>query len=627
MPDYAIVDADTIYRLAVDSLDYPEDGIVFLFDDGVLVYEADGRGRETYRQIIQILTRDGARSLGERSYSYLKDRENLTVDWIKVVSPAGELIADGPTHEQESTARVSTDYPVYTDRVVKRLSVGGLESGTILDVSYTRETLEPPLGGDFSSSWRVNPAVPTLRSRLILDVPDSVQPHIREENLDFERRELERDGRRIYIWATADVEKPEPEPFTAWPDNGSMTIRISGPLDWEDVSGWYAELARDRYELTPDIEAAFAERVADAQTLDDSLEAAYEWVQEDFRYVSLSLGLGGYQPRPPAEVFDTKMGDCEDKAALFIALAERMGVTAYPVLISQAGTADSLLPSIGQFNHAIAVIERPDGYQYLDPTAELIPYGAIPPGLQGSFALLVRPDGDAERVVLPNDPPEKNRSETLLRGELSAEGVFSGTYATRLYGASSYAMRSLMEEYAQLSERQREQVNRQIANSVFPGATGEGFEMLEAADHEAAHGVTLEVRAPEATSRAGGSHIFTLPLPNFASPGLIDELESEPRDYPIDVEQVVGPIVQTHTLEMTLPEAWRAEPPADIEASSAFGEYVAEYSQEGRTLRVFRKLAGRRGMEPAGSIDELVAWLQEISEDNVPYIVLTPPEE
>ena len=54
------VKADTIYRLAVDPADHPGDDFVYLLDDGVMRFEADGRGVRTYRQIVQILTREGA---------------------------------------------------------------------------------------------------------------------------------------------------------------------------------------------------------------------------------------------------------------------------------------------------------------------------------------------------------------------------------------------------------------------------------------------------------------------------------------------------------------------------------------------------------------------------------------
>ena len=74
---------------------------------------------------------------------------------------------------------------------------------------------------------------------------------------------------------------------------------------------------------------------------------------------ALSLGIGGYQPRTPAQVMETQYGDCKDKATLFIALARRMGVNAYPVLLSSTGGVERGLPSISQFDHMIAAVEKP----------------------------------------------------------------------------------------------------------------------------------------------------------------------------------------------------------------------------------------------------------------------------
>src|SRR5256886_12916136 len=51
-----------------------------------------------------------------------------------------------------------------------------------------------------------------------------------------------------------------------------------------------------------DLQAQLGEHVRSSKTLDDSLRAVYRWVAQDFRYVSLSLGLGGYLPRLPAQV-------------------------------------------------------------------------------------------------------------------------------------------------------------------------------------------------------------------------------------------------------------------------------------------------------------------------------------
>src|SRR5687768_6472740 len=128
------VKPDSIYRLAVDPADHPGEDFVYLLDDGVLRYEVDGRGVRNYRQIVQILTREGAERWGEQTFAYTARAEKLTVNWIKVVKPDGTVIADKPTHEQESLAPVALEAPVYSDSKVRRVSIGGLAPGTLLDL-------------------------------------------------------------------------------------------------------------------------------------------------------------------------------------------------------------------------------------------------------------------------------------------------------------------------------------------------------------------------------------------------------------------------------------------------------------------------------------------------------------
>jgi exosome complex RNA-binding protein Rrp42 (RNase PH superfamily) len=62
-----------------------------------------------------------------------------------------------------------------------------------------------------------------------------------------------------------------------------------------------------------------------------------------------------------------------------------------------------------------------------------------------------------------------------------------------------------------------------------------------------------------------------------------------------------------------------------VAATSAFGAYTAEYRQDGRELRVTRRMSGRRGTAPPEQISALVAWLHEVARDDVKYIVLEAP--
>jgi len=135
-----------------------------------------------------------------------------------------------------------------------------------------------------------------------------------------------------------------------------QTIVVGGTLSWADVAAWYHPMLANHYAVTPEILAAHAAQLKTAKTLDDSLRATYRWVAQDFRYVSLSLGDGGYQPRLPAEVFRTRFGDCKDKTMLFVSLVRHMGLTAYPVLVNSDGPVDSLFPGIKQFDHMIVYV-------------------------------------------------------------------------------------------------------------------------------------------------------------------------------------------------------------------------------------------------------------------------------
>jgi alkylated DNA nucleotide flippase Atl1 len=615
------VESDTIYRLAVNPADYPDEPFVLLLDDGVVRLESDGRGTRTYRQVVQILTQEAAERFGEQVFSYSSSREKLTVNWLRVVRPDGSIVSAQPTHEQESDAPTALESPIYSDAKLHRATLGGVTPGTLVDWSYTVETLQSVMPGDFFSAWSVTTGRLTRRSRFVVDVPASLTPRIRERNLRFPRRTTESGGRRVYVWATADVPKPpEAEPFAADSNDVSVTITVGSPVGWGDVARWYAGLAKDRYTVTPALEARLSEVVHGARTREDSLRAVYRWVAQDFRYVSVSLGLAGYQPRTPAAVLETKYGDCKDKATLFVALAQRMGFHAYPVLLNLSGGVDSSLPTTQQFNHMIAAVERPGGYLYLDLTADAIPVGLLPPSEYGEFGLVVHPDGRGEAVKFPLDSTA-NRGVDLLAGELSAQGIFTGALTRTRVGTAQLALRAALSRNISASERER--IARNMADGVFDGAVGDSLQLFDGHDLNAPARVSLVIRSAKATSSAGGSDILTLPLVQVVTPRLVAEVEAHvPRAYPIDASAVFGPEESLTEIRIMLPEGWKALLPANVEASGVFGSYSATYTQDGRLLHIVRRTRGTTGILPPDRVGDLLAFLRAVARDDARFVVL-----
>jgi hypothetical protein len=316
-------------------------------------------------------------------------------------------------------------------------------------------------------------------------------------------------------------------------------------------------------------------------------------------------------------------GDCKDKATLFVAALELLGIEGYPVLLSSTGGVERRLPSISQFDHAIAAVRGDDGnYTFTDLTAGLVPYGTLPYSQQGEFALVVHPDGSSEVHTMPLDPIEKNLSVVRLVGELSADGTFAGTWEVVGRGTHQYELRDAF--YDPLTTEQTSNVARNVATNVFNGASGSDLRAFSGRDLSAEARFSLRVTGGRAASRSGGSLIFSLPFWNMS--GMLDaaaELEArQPRVFPIDAEGVFGAQVSMVEMRVTLPEGMVARLPESLSSETDFGSHSVEYRQDSRELVMRRRIAGSRGVQPAARLGELTAWYREIARDDAQFIVL-----
>ena len=608
------VRADTIYSLAVDSNKYRDEPFVYLLDDGVLRYEADGRGSTTYRQVIQILKESAVEQWAERSFSYEPRHQRLTVNWVRVVSLTGQIISDKPGISQDSDIPAPMGDPTYAEQKVRRLSLPNVRPGTLIDYSYTVEELKPFRTNDFFSAWRVTTGLPVRRSRLVLDTPVSVVPRVVERNLNFKPATVEANGRRIVTWATQEVPKIEPELFAADSNDVMMTIQIGAPARWQDIGSWYAGLARDRYALTPSVEQKLRAIVAGAPTLEDSLKAIHRYVTADVRYVAISLGMGGYQPRSAADVVATGYGDCKDKATLFITFLARLGIEANPVLLSAGGNVERGLPTIAQFNHAIAVVERPGGRLFVDLTAAGVPWGALPGPDQGRFALVVHRDGRTEETTLPerDEAAEWNRLD--LVGALDTAGYVTSRAETVLTGAAADMYHGMVTRSA-LDSATRSRFLRALATRIYPEAEGDSLHFTDQTENGGDFRLSFVARHGRAARLAGPVAILELPFLRSSSDmgPLITELKAHPRRFTIDAAEVPPPGNEENHLLLELPEGWQVELPKSIALSGPFGELSISYAQQGRMLEVRSRRVKGKGVLAPERINEVVAWLEKVA--------------
>lgn len=612
------VKADTIYALHVDPANAPDEAVVFLFDDGVLRLDATGRGTHTFRQVVQVLRQQAVANFAERRFGYAPDHQKFTLNWVRVLRPSGEIISDGPAQMQEADVPAAIANPVYVNQKEVRLSFGGVAPNTIIDISYTIEETKPYLEGDAYARWYVHhpSGARVTRSRFVLDVPAAVQPRITERNLNFKVQTYEGGGRRAFTWTTADVPRYRPEPFSPDTNTVQMHIVTSFPITWADVTRWYHALAHDRYALPADALAKVRAVTAGARTKQDTIRAVHRWVAQDIRYVSVSLGLGGYQPRRPEETVTTGFGDCKDKATLFIAALRSLGMEARPVLVhTSAAAAQPEHPSIRQFNHMIAAVVESDGYTFTDLTQALTPYGELPLSAQGGFAVVVLPDGGAQEVRLPKVAVGGRRIAYQIEATLSESGQLSGFMEEVNAGPGFEQRRSLFS--APLDSARKATVMRALLG-ILPGAVGDSIEGFDGRNLDAPVRYRIFFSGARGIAQTGGVALFTFPFGVLPATQRIRAIESmSERKTSINAEEVLRspPTALSVDMRVTLPEGWRARVPDAVIVKSDFGTYSTEYTQAGRVLRIVRTETSVAGVHPPGRLKDVLEFFRAISAD------------
>ena len=628
----AIAASDTIVRLAVDTAKFRNLPYVTLLDEAIYSIEPDGRTVQHSRQVVQVLAASVVRAISERAYGYASSHQTLKIDWVRVLRPNGEVISDKAAQEQEAETPAAMSNPVYQEQKVHRLSLAGVAAGTIVDVAYTLEERAPFRPGDFLFGWRINGAIPVVRSHLVVDVPKAYTPQLKETNLNFRRSESVDGGRKRYTWLTSNIPAFASEPFASDSNDVARSVLISPPADWNNISKWYDGLARDRYQLTSALGSRVDSLVAAAhpRSRADTIRAVHRWVAQDIRYLSVALGIGGYQPRTPEQTVATGFGDCKDKATLFVAALRRYQIGASPVLLNLTGKPDRTVPTIFQFNHAIAAVQDKAGgtWTFTDLTAEFVPYGEIPKSYQGHFGLIVLPEGKSEQITFPVESSTAALSVLKIELVLDSSGWAAGSITESTAGWPSHAMRGALG--VPMDSARRATTKRSLATRVFNAdATVDTLTLFDGKDFSVKPELSYQVRATDVLKPAGELRLFPM-SPTFRGPArgfrnLAKDLEARPaRVFPIDAAQILGQLTTITDVRMTLPQGWQAELPKNVSATSFFGSYTSTWTQSGREVRLVRTIRGLPGVYPSQRIAEVVVWLKTVGADDTEFLSLRP---
>ena len=609
--------------------DHPDADAVILLDEELgrfawderadaPVYECDRHKR------VRVLTSTGRERWASYAIHYDAELDELLAVRARVLTSAGE---SKPLTE-------TTDHPVtwsgslHSSQRVRVIDAGIIGVGDTFEVAYrlrSRTTFRP-------ETFQLAALVPVRLARLELSLRpgQEIATRFTRDALEAElepQRETLADGSMRLVWAAADVpalsrrgsylpsfRQSAPTVFFALRQD-RRDDRTRRYLDrWADYGPWYADLTAGVFEVTDAVRDA-AERVLEGAP-DDPLERVrrlFRHVQEDVRYVAVSLGMGGWRPHRASEVAEAQLGDCKDMAAYLKTLLATEGIESH---IAELGTRDVHLPlppedpgdqdrvNLRHFNHAILAVDLPgrDGPLFLDPTCRACPFGRVRWDDEGVDVLLLEEEG-AARGQIPLSAARDNWTRREVRLRVGADLAVEAETRLRAFGHQGTSWRSKL---IRQNPREREEtIQRLVARRGSVELREQAVERLLDLDEP------LEVRgAGSAVDLLEGSGGLVLLAPAALAPVSLRRLVPDRPSLPCMLSY---PRTDELRVDVELAEGLRVESlPPDVAVRSEVGHYERRFGHEGRRLTIERSLVLDAVRVPADRVAAFGAFIDAV---------------
>lgn len=578
-------------------------------------FETDGTGRRENVARIKVQSDAGVQYWGQLAFGYNAANERLDIKYVRVRKADGNVVTASADAVQDLTSPVQREAPVYTDYRQKHVTVPGLRPGEILEYSVVTTIHTAHAPGHFWVEYPLERNVIVLDEQLEVDVPASRAVILKTEP-GADAKITESAGRRIYRWTSShtvrekkDQKKTSDDEEEKDPDEDDApkraSVRMTTFQSWDEVGRWYSSLEKGSRTLTPEIRKKAEELVAGRKTDLEKIEALYNFVAPNFRYVSLSLGSGRYQPRAAADVLRDQYGDCKDKHTLLAAMLESIGIQASTVLINSAIKVDPDFPSPSQFDHAITRVSAGGQDHWMDVTTEVAPFRLLSANLRRKEALVIAAGTPARLIESPADPPVPSRLVQEVRGSLGEAGTFTGKVTLRMRGDVELLLRVVFRRTpAAMWKNVVEQMNEaggiggEVSNWKVsdPAATGEPFE------------IQYDVKKVGLVDWTKKKVDFALPWAELNIP--------QPRTDTKKPIELGAPGQAIYSLRLELGAGYQARPPLPVAVKRDYADYTADYKLDGRVFVADRALQVRTSRVPADRAGDVASFARVVASDD-----------
>jgi tetratricopeptide (TPR) repeat protein len=584
-----------------------------------ITFENDGTETRQSEARIQILSEAGVQHWGVISFTYQNFNELLDIAYVRVRKPNGAVVTSPPENTQDVTSEISRIAPFYTDQREKHVAVKGLATGDVLEYSVQVRGTKALIPGQFWVNYEFEHDEVVIEETLKISVPSERAIKLKNRGPKFQ---VSTEGnRRIYNWTYSNPKrKPDSEndEGVQWKQARGLQdqpdILVSSFTSWDEVGQWYEGLQRERVRPSPEIEAKAAELTKGAADDQRKLRSIYDYVSTKFRYIGIAFGVGRYQPHSASEVMENGYGDCKDKHTLLASLLTAAGFKVYPALISSERDLDGDVPSPGQVDHVISVVELPSGRIWLDTTPEVSPFGFLLSSLRGKHALMVRSGSAAELAMTPPNPDFKASQTFDMKATLDDTGHLTGQAERVIVGNEFEVL--LRARFRSTPMPQWKDLVQGI--SYGSGFGGEISDVSTSSVEDIDQPFRISYKYTRKDYSDWDNRRTSPPLPVLYLPD-IKEGKTAPT-APIWLG-VPGEI-KFHS-SMDLPKDYNLDVPKSVNLKEDFAEYHASYALKDGALITDRRLVISVSEVPIAQYEKYKAFRKQVNDDHDVQIALT----
>ena len=432
------------------------------------------------------------------------------------------------------------------------------------------------------------------------------------------------EGNKHYSWKVANIKGAKPEDYSMGlgdfmpkvllaPSEFAIEGYAGNMNSWKDFGEFRAQLLEGKQDLD---EEAKKEVLALTAGVEDDKEKAriiYNYLQNRTRYVSVQLGLGGWQPYPASYVHKNGYGDCKALTNYTKSLLDVVGVESYYTLVKAGDFAAPIYPDFpsNQFNHVILCIPNEKEPVWLECTSQTQPFGFLGSFTADRDVLMLTPEG-GKLAHTPVYDESMNIQSRNIQLKVNGDGTATASISSVYYAEQQDGLHQLLTKS---EEDQKKWLYKHFDFSSFD-INSWSFNW-EKENANPSFEIKADVGLRKYASK-GGKRLFL--KPNVLTRWSFVPEVTEERKSDIYIKSSFTDI---DTVVIELPENYRADyiPKATV-IETRFGKYESTFIEEGNKVIYIRKMIRPKGVYDKKYYEELINFYKKIVKADKAKIVI-----